>query len=110
MGKGISQPYPTNYNNISPRLGMAWDVRGNGKTVVRAAAGIIFEQPSIRTFMFNGGGLNLNPSGVPYVDQNGNTVQPNGTINSFLVESTDTTQINWSEAGPIFPAVGWRYL
>ncbi len=104
VGRGISQPYPTKYNNISPRVGLAWDVRGNGKTVVRAASGIIFEQPSIRTFMFNGGGLNLNPSGVPYVDQNGNTVQPNGTITSFLVESTDTSLINWSEAGPIFPA------
>jgi hypothetical protein len=104
VGKGISQPYPTNYNNISPRLGLVWDARGNGKTVVRAGAGIIFEQPSIRTFMFNGGGLNLNPSGIPYVDQNGNLVQPKGTINSFLVESSDGTQINWSSAGPIFPA------
>ncbi len=103
VGKGISQPYPSNYNNISPRLGVAWDTRGNGKTIVRAAGGLIFEQPSIRTFMFNGGGLNLNPSGIPYVDQNGNTVQPNGTINSFLVISSDTSQINWSLAGPIFP-------
>jgi hypothetical protein len=104
VGQGISQPYPTNYNNVSPRLGVAWDARGNGKTVVRAAGGLIFEQPSIRTFMFNGGGLNLNPSGIPYVDQNGNLIQPKGTINSFLVESNDVTQINWSEAGPIFPA------
>ena len=64
VGHGISSPYPTNYNNFSPRIGMAWDVFGTGKTVVRAAFGMIFEQPSIRTFMFNGGGLNLNPSGV----------------------------------------------
>jgi len=103
VGHGISQPYPTNYNNISPRLGVAWDARGNGKTIVRAAGGLIFEQPSIRTFMFNGGGLNLNPSGIPYVDQNGNLIQPNGTINSFLVESSDGSQINWTKAGPIFP-------
>ncbi len=105
VGQGISDPYPTNYNNVSPRVGVVWDVRGNGKTVVRAASGIIFEQPSIRTFMFNGGGLNLNPSGIPYVDQNGNTVQPNGTINSFLVISRDPSVLNWSQSGPpIFPA------
>jgi hypothetical protein len=104
IGKGISSPYPTNYNNVSPRVGIAWDARGNGKTVIRASSGLIFEQPSIRTFMFNGGGLNLNPSGVPYVDQNGNTVQPNGTITSYLVESTDPSSINWSQAGPIFPS------
>jgi hypothetical protein len=105
VGRGISQPYPTKYNNISPRVGLAWDVRGNGKTVVRAASGLIFEQPSIRTFMFNGGGLNLNPSGVPYIDQNGNTVQPNGNITSFLVQSNQSANpLNWSETGgPIFP-------
>jgi len=103
VGKGISQPYPTNYNNISPRLGVAWDARGNGKTIVRAAGGLVFEQPSIRTFMFNGGGLNLNPSGIQSFDLNGNPLPIKGTINSFLVESTDTTQINWTEAGPIFP-------
>jgi len=68
VGQGISSPYPTNYNNFSPRVGVAWNVFGNGKTVVRSGFGMIFEQPSIRTFMFNGGGLNLNPSGVPYVD------------------------------------------
>ncbi|MGA8762058.1 MAG: TonB-dependent receptor [Candidatus Sulfotelmatobacter sp.] len=109
VGRGISQPYPTNYNNISPRVGVAWDARGNGKTVVRAGAGIIFEQPSIRTFMFNGGGLNLNPSGIPYIDQNGNLVQPNGNINSFLVISSDTSLIDWNQLPPngpdhIFPA------
>jgi hypothetical protein len=30
------------YNNIAPRLGMAWDVHGNGKTAVRAGLGQFF--------------------------------------------------------------------
>ena len=76
VGQGIGSPYPTNYNNVSPRVGLAWDIFGTGKTVFRSAFGVIFEQPSIRTFMFNGGGLNLNPSGIPYVDGNGVTQQP----------------------------------
>ncbi len=104
VGQGISSPYPTNYNNLSPRVGVAWDVFGTGKTVLRSGFGIIFEQPSIRTFMYNGGGLNLNPSGVPYVDASGNVVQPTGTITSFLQESSDGSQINWSSTGPIFPS------
>ena len=104
VGQGISSPYPTNYNNLSPRVGIAWDVFGKGKTVFRSGFGIIFEQPSIRTFMFNGGGLNLNPSGVPYVNASGNLVQPEGTITAFLRESSDGTLINWSSAGPIFPS------
>ena len=89
VGDGISSPYPTRYNNFSPRLGFAYDVFGAGKTVVRGGGGIIFVQPSIRTFMFSGGGLNLNPTAA------GQGVTPgNGSINAFLVDSTDVTQIN----------------
>ncbi len=99
VGDGISQPYQTNYNNISPRLGIAWDVFGSGKTVIRAAGGLIFEQPSIRTFAFNGGGLNLNPTTAALGITPGN-----GSINSFLVESFDGSQINWTQQGPVFPS------
>jgi hypothetical protein len=107
VGQGIDSPYPTKYNNLSPRVGMAWDVFGHGKTVVRSAFGVVFEQPSIRTFMFNGGGLNLNPSGIPYaMDTSGNLVQPKGSINSFLQISSDPSLINWSTTGPIFPPGG----
>jgi outer membrane receptor protein involved in Fe transport len=31
------------YNNIQPRIGMAWDVRGNGKDLVRAGWGIYYD-------------------------------------------------------------------
>ena len=97
VGDGISQPYPTRYNNVSPRVGVAWDIFGTGRTVLRAAGGLIFDQPSIRTFAFNGGGLNLNPSGIPGVTPG------NGSITSFLVESFDGSQLGWDGGGPVFP-------
>lgn len=106
VGQGIGSPYPTNYNNISPRIGMAYDVFGSGKTVIRSGFGMIFEQPSIRTFMFSGGGLNLNPSGVPYVDGSGNVQQPTGSITSFLQVSSDGSALNWlapNQTPTIFP-------
>jgi Carboxypeptidase regulatory-like domain len=100
VGRGINSPYPTNYNNISPRAGFAWDILGNGKTLLRGGGGIIFEQPSIRTFMFSGGGLNLNPTTAAL-----GVTPGNGSISSFLVNSTDTSQINWGAGpGPVFPA------
>jgi len=99
VGHGISQPYNTKYNNISPRLGIAWDVFGTGRTVVRSGFGMIFVQPSIRTFMFSSGGLQLNPSGSPGVTPG------NGNITSFLVTNGDASQLNWSVAGPIFPTL-----
>jgi hypothetical protein len=98
VGRGISSPYNTRYNNISPRLGFAWDMYGNGKTVLRGGGGIIFEQPSIRTFMFSGGGLNLNPTAGSL-----GVTPGNGNIDSFLQASTNPSLINWSLAGPVFP-------
>ena len=101
VGYGISEPYKTNWTNFSPRLGAAFDVFGTGKTILRAGFGMIYVQPSIRTFAFNGGGLNLNPSAlIP-----GGT----GTMTSFLVNpgnGNQTDLIDWSTdpaQGSIFP-------
>jgi hypothetical protein len=88
VGYGISEPYKTNWANFSPRVGAAFDVFGTGKTIVRAGFGLIYVQPSIRTFAFGGGGLNLNPSALI-------SSGANGTINSFLLTGADPGLINW---------------
>jgi hypothetical protein len=46
VGKQIQSPFNGDHNGFAPRLGLAWDVRGNGKTVIRAGGGIIYEQLS----------------------------------------------------------------
>jgi hypothetical protein len=110
VGQGISQPYKTNYNNISPRLGVAWDIFGNGKTVLRSGFGMIYVEPSIRTFMFSGGGLNLNPSGLPKVidntDGSQTTIPGTGNLTSFFIDGGDPSLLNWNSTGPaIFPGL-----
>jgi hypothetical protein len=94
VGKGINSPYPTNYNNISPRAGFAWDILGSGKPLLRGGGGIICEQPSIRTFMFSGGGLNLNPS-----------LWKDGAYSSCTTHlwQHGTQHLSW----PILPGVGF---
>ncbi len=36
---------PTDWNNLAPRIGMAWQPFGNGKTAIRAAYGIFYDMP-----------------------------------------------------------------
>jgi hypothetical protein len=40
---GLPRLYQRDWNNFSPRLGLAWDLKGKGKTVVRAGWGMFYD-------------------------------------------------------------------
>ncbi|HJP92323.1 MAG TPA: TonB-dependent receptor [Pyrinomonadaceae bacterium] len=40
---GLPRLYDRDWNNFSPRLGLAWNIHGNGKTVVRAGWGLFYD-------------------------------------------------------------------
>ena len=42
---GVQKGIQTDKNNIQPRLGIAWDPKGDGKTVVRASFGMFYDHP-----------------------------------------------------------------
>ena len=42
---GLQKGIQTDKNNIQPRLGVAWDPKGDGKTVVRASFGMFYDHP-----------------------------------------------------------------
>ena len=40
---GPSKLYNSDWNNFSPRIGVAWDISGNAKTVIRAGWGLFYD-------------------------------------------------------------------
>ena len=106
VGKQISSPYNTDYNNFAPRLGFAYDLFGTGKTVVRGGAGVIYEIPHITVYIGQNSteaqGLALIPTGLQLIGPNGTTPSP-GNITATTAALTDTqASANWKAGGPIF--------
>ncbi len=81
--------YNSNAKNFAPRLGVAWDVFGNGKTVIRAGGGIVYDLITLRTYLEVGNDQGL--LGVPTGFVTGCTVAPNTTVDTD--PSTPGTQL-----------------
>lgn len=92
----VTQGFPRDANNIAPRLGVAWDVAGNGKTVIRAAIGRFFDHPLLAV-AFNSNiadgsqqqQATLIPIGGP---------SPTGLLNAFQVFQGTVCGVNGSNA------------
>jgi hypothetical protein len=87
VGLQTAHPYHGDHNNFSPRLGLAWDIFGNGKTVLRAGASILYEQLTYDVFQGVGNTLGLRtvPTGANLYDASGNKLASPGTI---IVQNT----------------------
>ncbi len=96
-GAPIHSLYTGNRTNFSPRFGLAWDVRGNGKTVVRAGASILYDT------IITGEYFNPVPFGANFPDLGINTSGTAVNAHSPITDPLDGSQINWSLAGPVFP-------
>jgi hypothetical protein len=96
---GVSGPYNPDRKNFAPRVGFAWDVRGNGRTVVRAGGGIMFETLNWESFLAlnNSLGLATVPTGAQ-IDSGGGTSGGNiATGVAFFPGDA----LNWN--GTVFP-------
>jgi hypothetical protein len=49
--QNVSQLYPRDLNNFAPRVSLAWDIKGNGKTVLRAGWGVYYDAFSSDLFL-----------------------------------------------------------
>src|ERR1700676_1033616 len=46
---GVVEGIPRDYNNVAPRIGLAYDPTGRGKTVIRAGFGLFYDHPLLAT-------------------------------------------------------------
>jgi Carboxypeptidase regulatory-like domain/TonB dependent receptor len=101
VGQQIGAPYHGDHNNFAPRLGVAWDPFGTGKTVVRAAFGITYETINWESFLAlnNSLGISTIPTGAMGVTPGGGTIDV-GTVNL----SPGPGGLNWNGPGTVFPS------
>jgi len=90
VGHQISSLYNPDHTNFGPRMGFAWDVTGNSRTVLRGGAGLLYETVNWQSFVaFNNAfGPGSVPTGAPIDaagDTSGGTITTgNVTIKNFL--------------------------
>jgi hypothetical protein len=101
---GVSGPYNADGTNFGPRLGFAWDMTGNGTTVLRAGGGLMYENVNWESFLaFNNSfGLTNVPTGA-IINAAGGTA--GGTITAGNL-SIPPTPPQWDSATPLFGNVG----
>ena len=104
----LGSVYNGDHNNFAPRLGFAYDITGDGKTVIRGGAGIYFEQGSFDSFMAVGNllGLRTVPTGVNiYTNGNKTPATAGGNINVGQLTITGGALGNVNTPGTVI--YGW---
>ena len=103
VGKQIDRPYQPQTKNFGPRLGLAWDITGNGRTVLRGGGSLIYALQGFNVLTSQQGstavttGLNTSPTGALL-----NGVPGPGNMTAGAI-TLIASQLNWSLAGPVFP-------
>jgi carboxypeptidase family protein len=104
VGHQISSLYNPDHTNFGPRMGFAWDIGGNGRTVLRGGGGLIYETVNWQSFVaFNNAfGPGSVPTGAP-IDAAGDTSGGTITTSNVTVKNFLHYPTTWDAAnGPLY--------
>ena len=103
VGVNMGAPYDADYNNVGPRLGIAWDPWGKSKTVIRVGGGIIYEVPHLNVFLGQNGVDNASTTGLNTIPTSPTSNIP-GAKGTILATATNLpgSSLTWTLAGPVF--------
>jgi hypothetical protein len=106
VGQQISSVYNADTRDFSPRLGVSWNVDGQGKTIIRAGASLMYANMPVDVLISQQQtsnaptlGLGVIPTGATFVQADGTSVQGKGTIDAAAV-TLPGSQLNWN--GTVF--------
>ena len=104
VGHQISSLYNPDHRNFGPRAGFAWDIGGNGRTVLRGGGGLIYETVNWQSFVaFNNAfGPGSVPTGAP-INAAGDTSGGTITTSNVTVKNIANYPLTWDAVnGPLY--------
>jgi len=112
VGVNVNSAYNGYHKDFSPRLGIAWDIGGKGKTVVRAGGGVYYVDlvaaALVDQTQIPGKASGLTAIPTAYSTGANGKAAPLDPLTSGGIGTASLSfpgsSLNWSLAGPIFPA------